>query len=173
MEERNIQRGAVYYADLDPVQGSEQSGCRPVLNIQNSVGNKYSPTIIVAAITSKPKSKLPTHVPITGMENLEKDSVVLLEQLRTIDKLRLKEYLGLMNKSCMKKVDEALCISLEIPIKENPMLICLCSICARQFYDSPEYYIRRSKIEQQEKETCMFCNVRQGYDFVINKRSSM
>ena len=88
MEERGIKRGDIYHADLNPIFGSEQGGYRPVLIIQNNVGNKYSPTVIVAAITSQPKTKLPTHVPLQGIEGLEKHSVVLLEQVRTIDKRR-------------------------------------------------------------------------------------
>jgi mRNA interferase MazF len=91
-----IKRGDVFYADLSPVVGSEQGGVRPVLVIQNDIGNKYSPTIIIAAITSQiNKAKLPTHVEITGQEyGLPKDSVILLEQIRTIDKKRLREKIG-------------------------------------------------------------------------------
>ena len=92
MEDRNVRRGDIYHADLDPVFGSEQGGYRPVLVIQNNIGNKYSPTVIVAAITSKEKMKLPTHIAIPEIEGLEKDSVVLLEQLRTLDKRRLENY---------------------------------------------------------------------------------
>jgi mRNA interferase MazF len=106
-------RGDIFYADLSPVVGSEQGGIRPVIIIQNDVGNKYSPTVIVAAITSQiNKAKLPTHVEISSEEyGLNKDSVVLLEQIRTLDKKRLKEKIGHMTESDMKKVDEALSIS--------------------------------------------------------------
>jgi mRNA interferase MazF len=106
-------RGDIFYADLSPVVGSEQGGIRPVIIIQNDVGNKYSPTVIVAAITSQiNKAKLPTHVEISSEEyGLNKDSVVLLEQIRTLDKKRLKEKIGHMTDSDMKKVDEALSIS--------------------------------------------------------------
>lgn len=108
-----IKRGDIYYANLSPVVGSEQGGHRPVLVIQNDVGNKYSPTIIVAAITSQiSKAKLPTHVEIGAKEfNLDKDSVVLLEQLRTIDKRRLKDKVTHLTEDIMNKVDEALRIS--------------------------------------------------------------
>ena len=82
MKEREIKRGDIYHADLNPIFGSEQGGYRPVLIIQNNIGNKYSPTVIVAAITSQPKTKLPTHVPLQGIDGLEKHSVVLLEQDR-------------------------------------------------------------------------------------------
>lgn len=108
-----VKRGDIFYADLSPVIGSEQGGVRPVLIIQNDVGNKYSPTVIVAAITSQiNKAKLPTHLEISATEyGLSKDSVVLLEQVRTIDKKRLREKLGHLDEEMMYKVDEALSIS--------------------------------------------------------------
>lgn len=110
----NIARGDIYYADLSPVIGSEQGGIRPVLIIQNDIGNKYSPTVIVTAITSQiNKAKLPTHIEIKAAEyGLNKDSVILLEQLRTIDKKRLREKIGHLDDDLMIKVDEALNISL-------------------------------------------------------------
>lgn len=110
----HVKRGDVYYADLSPVVGSEQGGVRPVLVIQNDIGNRYSPTVIIAAITSQiQKGKLPTHVEISASDyNLEKDSVVLLEQIRTIDKQRLKEKVTHFSKTMMEKVDEALKISM-------------------------------------------------------------
>ena len=109
-----VKRGDIYYANLSPVVGSEQGGHRPVLIIQNDVGNKYSPTVIVAAITSQiSKAKLPTHVEINARQyNLEKDSVILLEQLRTIDKRRLKEKVTHLNEEIMDKVDEGIRTSL-------------------------------------------------------------
>ncbi|MDT8900016.1 type II toxin-antitoxin system PemK/MazF family toxin [Anaeroselena agilis] len=109
-----VKRGDIYYANLSPVVGSEQGGHRPVLVIQNDVGNKYSPTVIVAAITSQiSKAKLPTHVEISAKQfNLDKDSVILLEQLRTIDKRRLKEKITHLSEEIMTKVDEAIRISL-------------------------------------------------------------
>ena len=109
-----IRRGDIYYADLSPVVGSEQGGIRPVLIIQNDIGNKHSPTVICAAITSKMnKAKLPTHVEIDAKRyHIVKDSVVLLEQIRTIDKQRLEELVCHVDRELMKKVDEALCVSL-------------------------------------------------------------
>lgn len=109
-----IKRGDMYYADLSPVVGSEQGGVRPVLVVQNNIGNKYSPTIIVAAITSKiNKAKLPTHIEIEATKfGLPKDSVVLLEQIRTIDKKRLRERIGKLDEKTMRRVDDALEISL-------------------------------------------------------------
>ncbi|AEE97025.1 type II toxin-antitoxin system PemK/MazF family toxin [Mahella australiensis] len=108
-----VKRGDLFYADLSPVVGSEQGGVRPVLVVQNDIGNKYSPTVIVAAITSQiNKAKLPTHVEISASDyGLPKDSVILLEQIRTIDKKRLREKIGYLSAETMKKVDEALQIS--------------------------------------------------------------
>lgn len=108
-----VKRGDIYYADLSPVIGSEQGGVRPVLIVQNDVGNKYSPTVIAAAITSQiNKAKLPTHIEIDSQEyGLSKDSVILLEQIRTIDKKRLKEKIGHLDDELMEKVNDALSIS--------------------------------------------------------------
>ena len=109
-----VKRGDIYYADLSPVVGSEQGGIRPVLVLQNDIGNKYSPTIIVAAITSQiNKSKMPTHLSIRADQfGMAKDSVILLEQLRTIDKKRLRERVCHIDTDNMKKIDYALKISL-------------------------------------------------------------
>ena len=109
-----MRRGEIYLATLNPVIGSEQGGTRPVLVIQNDIGNRYSPTTIVAAITSRiRKAKLPTHVEISGARfNLDRDSVVLLEQIRPIDKLRLQERVAELDEESMAKVNEALSISL-------------------------------------------------------------
>jgi mRNA interferase MazF len=111
-----VRRGEIYYADLSPVVGSEQGGLRPVLIIQNDIGNRYSPTVIVAAITSKiDKARLPTHIEIPAEEfGLTKDSVVLAEQVRTIDKRRLRERVGVLNTEIMNSVDEALQISMGV-----------------------------------------------------------
>jgi len=108
-----IRRGDIYYADLSPVIGSEQGGVRPVLVVQNDVGNKYSPTVIAAAITSQiNKAKLPTHIEVDALQfGLSKDSVILLEQVRTIDKKRLKEKIGHLEGDLMEKVNDALSIS--------------------------------------------------------------
>ena len=109
----NIKRGDIYYADLSPVVGSEQGGLRPVLIVQNDVGNRYSPTVIAAAITSRmSKAKLPTHIDISGTEaGLAKDSVILLEQIRTLDKKRLKEKMGHLDESTMTYVNSAIQVS--------------------------------------------------------------
>lgn len=108
-----IKRGDIFYADLSPVVGSEQGGIRPVLIVQNDIGNKYSPTVIAAAITSQiNKAKLPTHIELNAQEyGLLKDSVILLEQIRTIDKKRLREKIGRLDDELMERVNEALSIS--------------------------------------------------------------
>lgn len=109
----DIRRGELYYADLSPVVGSEQGGVRPVIVIQNDVGNKYSPTVIVAAVTSKiTKAKIPTHVEVDTSFGLSMDSVVLLEQIRTIDKRRLKERIGVVNDAKLKEINKAIYVSL-------------------------------------------------------------
>ena len=112
----NVHRGDIYYADLSPVVGSEQGGVRPVLIVQNDVGNRHSPTVIAAAITSRlDKARLPTHISIgSGTCGLAKDSVVLLEQIRTLDKKRLREKMGSLDGGSMSAVDSALSVSLGI-----------------------------------------------------------
>ena len=113
-----IKRGDIYYADLRPVVGSEQGGIRPVLIVQNDVGNKHSPTVICAAITSRMnKAKLPTHIALdAGKYHLMKDSVILLEQIRTIDKSRLKEKVCHLDDAILHRVNYALCISLALDV---------------------------------------------------------
>ena len=112
----NVRRGDIYYADLSPVVGSEQGGVRPVLIIQNDTGNRYSPTVIAAAITSQTnKAKLPTHIALSAPDHgLPRDSVVLLEQVRTLDKKRLKEKMGALGGADMGRVNRALSVSLGI-----------------------------------------------------------
>ena len=113
-----IRRGDIFYADLSPVVGSEQGGIRPVLIVQNDVGNRFSPTVIAAAITSqKDKARLPTHIQLNSTgSGLAKDSIVLLEQVRTIDKRRLKERMGSLDPGSMNQVDRALSVSFGLPV---------------------------------------------------------
>ncbi len=108
-----VRRGEIYYADLSPVVGSEQGGMRPVLIVQNDVGNKYSPTVIAAAITSQQnKARLPTHIEIAARTcGLSKNSIVLLEQIRTLDKKRLRERMGCLDHGAMHRVDDAIAVS--------------------------------------------------------------
>lgn len=108
-----IRRGELYYADLSPVVGSEQGGVRPVLVVQNNIGNKYSPTVIAVAVTSQiNKARLPTHIELDTTCGLPKDSVILAEQVRTLDKRRLKDKIGMLDNKAMEKVNNALMVSL-------------------------------------------------------------
>lgn len=122
----SVKRGDIYYADLSPVVGSEQGGVRPVLIIQNDVGNKFSPTVIAAAITSKTdKSKLPTHIDVYAEKyGLARDSVILLEQIRTIDKRRLKKKMGHLDDDLMNRVNNAITVSfgLEDPVPQQQFI---------------------------------------------------
>ncbi|MGF7002573.1 mRNA-degrading endonuclease toxin of MazEF toxin-antitoxin module [Lachnospiraceae bacterium PFB1-21] len=175
-----IKRGDIYYANLNPVIGSEQGGFRPVLIIQNNIQNKHSPTVIVAAITSKKKPALNTHVSLRGCSNLSSTSIVMLEQLRTIDKSRLKEFIGSVDEILMQRINVALMKSTALtkpklkPLidKRDPgMELTLCSTCASAFYYSPEHFIKRIDPAQYIKEHCCICNTRTGYDFIIFKKS--
>lgn len=111
--QNTVKRGDIYYADLSPVVGSEQGGMRPVLIVQNDTGNKHSPTVIAAAITSQiGKARLPTHIELSARSyGLSRDSVILLEQIRTIDKSRLRERMGQLDKTTMNRVDSAIAVS--------------------------------------------------------------
>lgn len=113
MDNSVVKRGDIFYADLSPVVGSEQGGVRPVLIVQNDTGNLHSPTVIAAAITSQTgKARLPTHISLAAMScGLPKDSVVLLEQIRTLDKRRLREHMGRVDETMMKQVDTAIAVS--------------------------------------------------------------
>lgn len=119
--EKTIKRGDIYYAELNPVIGSEQGGTRPVLIISNDIGNRHSPTVIIAPITSRThtKAKLPTHTEVKDFDELDKDSLVLLEQIRTVDKQRLKQHMGKMPDNIMARVDKALAISLALKMQIN------------------------------------------------------
>ncbi|MEL7624307.1 MAG: type II toxin-antitoxin system PemK/MazF family toxin [Clostridiales bacterium] len=118
-QKRIIRHGDIFYADLSPVVGCEQGGIRPVLVIQNDIGNRYSPTVIVVAITSKSKKELPTHVELGCMEALQKNSVVLLEQIRTIDRTRLLEYIGSVSRLRMLLIDQALLLSIGLSMEKT------------------------------------------------------
>lgn len=117
-------RGDIYYADLSPIVGCEQGGVRPVLIIQNNVGNRYSPTVIVAAVTSRmEKHPLPTHVFISRKYGLQKNSIIMLEQIRTIDKTRLLEYIGHLDCNDMRAIDASLRISLDVNLKPEGIFL--------------------------------------------------
>lgn len=127
-----IKRGEIYYADLSPVIGCEQDGVRPVLMIQNDVRNHYSPTVIAAAITSRRKKQMPTHVPLTNREpGLYPDSCIILGQVRTIDRKRLIRYVGSLDRDMMQRVDRAIAVSLGLTEKASGDC-CLCPVTAKK-----------------------------------------
>lgn len=163
-------RGDMYYADLGHGIGSEQEGYRPVVIIQNNVGNKHSPTVIIASITSKKdaKPKLPTHYYIDAENGLELPSIVLLEQLRTVDKRRLGDFIGHLSEKHIHGINHALAVSIGL-IESVPkkLILCLCSACADNFYGTGAYSLRRIVPQQAEKDTCTYCNQRKGYDYEI------
>ena len=185
-----VLRGQMYYADLDPVIGSEQGGNRPVLVIQNNVGNRHSPTIIITPITTRVKKvHQPTHIGIPPYFGLPQNSMAMLEQIRTIDKGRLGSYIGCLDDDVMDYVDKALGISvgLHAPVEENQklhtnephnnmpdeMVLTLCGTCLKQFICSPEHIVRRIN-HAQTKEPCMYCHVRDGYDYrIIHKKKRL
>lgn len=165
-----LYRGDIYFCDLDPAFGCEQGGTRPVLVIQNNTGNAHSATTIVAAITHKDKPALPTHVALQGVSGLKDGSVVLLEQIRTIDRGRLSRRVGMLSEQHMEHVGAALKISLGLcPHHKEFMLITLCQTCAQSFEDSNEYRVIRATPDQSIKETCTICNIRTGFDYQVSK----
>lgn len=166
-------RGDMYYADLGKGIGSEQEGYRPVVIIQNNVGNKHSPTVIIASITSKrdAKAKLPTHYLIEAEDGLELPSIVLLEQLRTIDKRRLSSFIGHLSEKHIQGINHALAVSVGlIESIPNKLIICLCRTCAENFYGSGAFVLRRVNADQTEKDTCTYCNSRKGFDYEITRK---
>lgn len=166
-------RGELYYADLGKGVGSEQNGYRPVVIIQNDVGNKYSPTTIVAAISTqiKTKAKLPTHCNLLPGNGLVQPSMVMLEQIRTLDKTRLVQYIGKLSEKEIQNLNRALAISIGlIPATPQKLTLCLCSTCAESFYGSGAYILRRVNPVEVEKERCTYCNQRSGFDYEITPR---
>ena len=178
---KNYSRGEIYFANLDPHFGSEQGGVRPVLVIQNDKGNNYSPTLIVAAVTKRTDKKpyLPTHVVLNHIPGMQYDgdSLFMMEQLNTIDKHRLRGYVGHLTAAQMSQIDQALQYSLgltAIPNKTKPKgktdesaLLCLCPSCRSKFFDARSYYITRANPRQREKDTCTFCQSGRGYDYYV------
>lgn len=149
--QKTYPHGDMYYANLGKGIGSEQEGYRPVVIIQNNVGNRFSPTVIIAAITSKVgvKPRLPTHYFIDGGDGLELPSIILMEQLRTIDKHRLGKHIGHLRKQHIDGMNRALAVSIHLNPKQNHSLtICLCSTCADNFRSTGAYSLRRTDPHQ-------------------------
>lgn len=168
-------RGDMYYADLGQGIGSEQKGTRPVVIIQNNVGNKHSPTVIIAAITSKThvKAKLPTHYYIDAGNGLELPSIVLLEQIRTIDKRRLSGYIGRLDEKHIRGINHALAISIGLiePIPSK-LALCLCGACADDFRSTGAFLLRQADPQQAEKEICVYCRQRPGVDYIVTPKNT-
>lgn len=165
-------RGDMYYADLGEGVGSEQKGYRPVIIIQNNTGNKHSPTVIVAAISSKVgvKAKLPTHYYIEADYGLQMPSIVLLEQLRTIDKRRLNTYIGRLPEQHIQGINHALAISVGLPNSNLPKLtLCLCSVCADNFRDTGAFALCRTDAGKTQQMGCVYCGRRLGVDYEVTQ----
>jgi mRNA interferase MazF len=171
MEEK-ITRGDVFLANLDPIVGHEQGGYRPVVVIQNDVGNGHSPTTIVAAITTADKPQLPTHVPFRSADGIKTNSIILCEQIRTLDKSRLEGRLAHLSDHTMKAVDGALGISVGIKSEQKQdvgMELCLCPRCLQNFKNTEEYYVNRTKDDVRQQ--CDYCGVRAGFTYSIKRKS--
>lgn len=170
---RTYHRGDLYYADLGRGIGSEQEGYRPVVILQNDVGNKYSTTVIVAAISGKVdnKPKLPVHCQLQAECGLTLPSVILLEQLRTVDKQRLETYIGRLGERHIRQINRALAVSVGL-IEETPknLIMCLCPACANNFYGTGSYYLRRVHPGRAEKDICTYCGQRPGFDYEVVKK---
>ena len=169
---KNVKRGDLYMADLDPVKGSEQGGIRPVLIISNDINNRNSRAFLAAPVTSRPKKRLPTHVRLRGIQGLPRDSTVLTEDHRSLDETRFGPYMGHVNSGTMKKVDNALKYSMDLHDEEIKSLITLCGPCAAAYYDTNAYEIRRADRNQTVREVCMFCNTRMGYDYYLTRKNA-
>jgi len=174
MKPRQIKRGEIYYANLNPVVGCEQGDTRPVLVVQNNMGNKHSPTIVVVPITrSLKKTLLPTHVIIPFSSGITDNSLALVEQIRTIDRSRLYEYIGRIDSGIQSKIDVALATCVGIEKHRSPngemLTLCLCRRCENDFRDSG--YLLTKKGWQDVKPLCDFCKTRQGLVFGIFNRN--
>lgn len=169
--DKKILRGEIYFANLDPAIGSEQGGKRPVLVLQNDIGNRFSNTVIVAALTSQSKPNLPTHLMLPKNSGVQNGSMVLLEQLRTLDKSRLGEYVTFLDGVPMSQINTSLAISLGLTHKPfNALVMSLCPVCARAFIDLGDRSVRRATRNQPVKELCTLCGVRMGFDYEVVKR---
>ena len=169
-------RGDIFFADLGEGIGSEQKGYRPVIIIQNDMGNQHSATVVVAAISSKlgAKARLPVHCYLTAAYGLQRPSVVLLEQIRTIDKQRLDTYIGRLPAHQMRRVDRALEISVGLRSVDNKRnTVSLCNTCANSYLNVGVFSLRRIKSKEVIKTVCNHCNQRYGLNYEIAVRSKV
>jgi len=179
---RTYHRGEIYYANLNPYQGSEQGGIRPVLLLQNDTGNRYSPTVIAIPATSRVDKKpyQPTHVILRKVPGLDGANLFMAEQIRTLDKHRLGRFVGRLSGDQMHKIEKAVCASLELdapisdrqPGRENAMLLTLCPTCRSRFCDAGLYRIERADRNQREKEPCTYCQTRRGFDYYVSRKAA-
>ena len=171
---RTYLRGDMYYADLGRGVGSEQEGYRPVVIIQNNTGNRHSPTVIVAAISSKVgvKPKLPTHYFINAENGLDLPSIVLMEQIRTLDKRRLTKYIGRLAKKHIQGMNHALAVSIGLiePISSK-LTLCLCGACADAFRGTGAFALRKVTPGQAEKEVCAYCKHGAGERYAVRPQA--
>ena len=160
------------HADLGRGIGSEQEGCRPVVIIQNDVGNTYSPTTIIAPISrrSHAKANLPTHYHIEPTVGLAQPSTILLEQIRVIDKQRLGHRLGMLPKADIRGMEKALLVSVGIASVGKKITLCLCRTCAQRFYGSGAFTMRRRNPMEVEMDICSYCNRRRGFDYELAEK---
>lgn len=170
---KEIKRADVYIVSLDPVKGSEQGGTRPCVVLQNDIGNRYSPTVIVAPITSRLKKRdMPTHVMLPEGNGFPTRSMVCLEHLRTIDCKRLTKFVTSLDGETMAKVDIALAVSIGLAqLKYDEVELCLCSACVKQFFSTAQFIVKRVDQSSKKKDQCCYCNDRGGFDYkIINKQ---
>ena len=170
MKTKQIRRGDIYYAKLNPTVGSEQGDERPVLIIQNNTGNRHSPTTVIIPIScSIKKSSLPTHVIIPQLTGLRADSLALAEQIRAIDRSRLGIYIGSISGATQAEIDAALAVSMGIELRRPPkgemFVLTLCTRCEDNFTESGYIAVRKGR--QSFREICDFCNMRQGISFGV------
>jgi mRNA interferase MazF len=167
---QQIKRGDIYYADLNPVLGSEQGDTRPCLVVQNNIGNKHSPTVVIVPLTSSKKAFLPTHVRIRRTGGLVVDSTALCEQVRTIDRRRLDGYIGQIDSDTQATIDAALATSVGLK-KVRPLDMTLCRRCASEFEDGGYLLVKRGW--QMYKEPCDICRSGMGWEFGVFDRKKM
>lgn len=171
---QTYKRGDIYYADYGKGIGSEQKGYRPVVIIQNNIGNKYSSTVIVAAVSTRKetRAKLPVHCHIGAESGLDTPSTILLEQLRTMSKKRLTNYAGRLTDAKLAELDRAVAVSVGlIEPDQKRMVLSLCSVCANHFYDSGAYYLKRTDPIQVIKEPCTYCNQTLGFEYELIRKT--
>jgi mRNA interferase MazF len=169
-DNRKIYRGDIYMIDFDGIIGCEQGGIRPALVIQNDKGNAHSPTVIIAAITtSNKKTELPTHIALLGVSGLKENSMLLMEQIRTVDKARLRRYMGSLGTVAMRLVDAALAASVGLRNRREPLrAITLCGSCRGQ-YEGAGFALSRLSGLRGPKSTCDYCNTRTGFEYEIEE----